>query len=154
MVLSLNPPDKLAEALDSAELRAFIGRNAYDERDAYIAAVAEVLAPLSYAEIAAKLEAHRLWFARVEDFDDLRRNPQLLHNETFRDVDVNGVTVTLVNHPLRYDGKLPGFTGFALQPGAHSRSVLEEAGFAADEVAALLEAGAVFAPAPDSQAAE
>jgi crotonobetainyl-CoA:carnitine CoA-transferase CaiB-like acyl-CoA transferase len=154
MVLSLNPPDKLAEALDSAELRAFIGRNAYDERDAYIAAVAEVLAPLTYAEIAAKLEAHRLWFARVEDFDDLRRNPQLLHNETFREVDVNGVPVTLVNHPLRYDGKLPGFTGFALQPGAHSRSVLEEAGFAADEVTALLEAGAVFAPAPNSQAAE
>jgi crotonobetainyl-CoA:carnitine CoA-transferase CaiB-like acyl-CoA transferase len=154
MVLSLNATDKLAEALHSEALRAFVGRNAYDERDAYAQAMAEVLAPLSFSEVAAKLDAHKLWYARVEDFDDLRRNPQLLHNEMFREVPVNDATVTLLNHPIRYDGKVPEFKGFALQPGEHTRDVLGDNGLSADEIEALLKDGVVFAPADEMVPAE
>ena len=154
MVLSLNATDKLAEALQSEALRAFVGRNAYDERDAYAKAVAQVLAPQSFAEIAAKLDAHKLWYARVEDFDDLRRNPQLLHNEMFREVPVNDATITLLNHPVRYDGKVPEFKGFALQPGEHTRDVLGDHGLSDADIEGLLKDGVVFAPAPATVPAE
>lgn len=146
IALSLNATDKLAEALQSEELRGFIGRNAYEERDAYAQLMARILAPLSYAELAARLDTQKLWYARVEDFDDLLENPQLRHNEMFRQVPVNDAMVTLVNHPLRYDGKVPGFKGFALRPGENTRAILAENGLAADEIEDLLQAGAVFSP--------
>ena len=154
MVLSLNATDKLAEALQSEALRAFVGRNAYDERDAYAKTVAQVLAPQTFAEIATKLDAHKLWYARVEDFDDLRRNPQLLHNGVFREVPVNDATVTLLNHPVRYDGKVPEFKGFALQPGENTRDVLGDNGLSDDEIEALLNEGVVFEPALEPVPAE
>ncbi|MBU0726932.1 MAG: CoA transferase [Alphaproteobacteria bacterium] len=146
MVLSLNAPDKLATALKSQILRGFVGCNAYEERDAYAQAVATVLAPQRFADIAAQLDTQKLWFARVEDFDDLRQNPQLLHNEMFREVPVNDAMVTLVNHPLRYDGAVPGFRGFALQPGENTRAILDENGLTTEEVEELLRDGAVFSP--------
>lgn len=146
MALSLNAPEKLAEALDSARLREFVGRNAYEERDAFARAVAEEVAERSYEDLAAAFERESMWYARVEDYDDLRRNPQAVHNDTFREVDVNGETVTLVNHPNRYDGEVPAFKGFALAPGAHSRELLTESGFDESEIDALLQAGVVHAP--------
>lgn len=146
IVLSLNPPEKVAAALDSASLRAFVGRNAYEERDAFARTVAEELAGRSFEDLAAVFERESMWYARVADYDELRRNPQALHNHTFREVDVNGETVTLVNHPNRYDGKVPGFKGFALAPGAHSRELLAENGFDESEIAALVQKGVVYAP--------
>lgn len=146
MVLSLNPPEKLAAALDSERLRGFIGRNAYEERDAFARAVADELAGRSFDDMAAAFERESMWYARVEDYDELRRNPQVLHNQTFREVDVNGETVTLVNHPNRYDGKVPEFKGFALAPGAHSRELLAENGFDDSEIATLVQKGVVHGP--------
>jgi crotonobetainyl-CoA:carnitine CoA-transferase CaiB-like acyl-CoA transferase len=154
MVLSLNATDKLAEALGSEAIRGFVGCNAYEERDAYAAAVAKVLAPMTFDEVAARLDAHKLWYAKVEDFDDLRRNPQLVHNEMFREVPVNGATVTLLNHPVRYDGKVPAFKGFALRPGENTRDVLRDNGLTADEIEALVKEGVVFVPAAEAEAAE
>lgn len=154
MVLSLNPPEKLAAALDSARLREFIGRNAYEERDAFARAVAAEVVERSFEELAAAFERESMWYARVEDYDDLRRNPQALHNETFRDVEVNGETVTLVNHPVRYDGQVLGFKGFALAPGAHSRELLAESGYDKGEIADLIEEGVVHGPLPVAEGEE
>jgi crotonobetainyl-CoA:carnitine CoA-transferase CaiB-like acyl-CoA transferase len=69
----------------------------------------------------------------------------LQHNGTFQDVTVNGETIKLLSHPMRYDGKTPDACSFALSPGADTRDVLEKAGFGAAEIRALLDAEVAFA---------
>jgi crotonobetainyl-CoA:carnitine CoA-transferase CaiB-like acyl-CoA transferase len=59
-------------------------------------------------------------------------------------VDVNGETITLLNHPLSYDGHVPDFRGFALKPGADTRAVLEESGLSSAEINKLLVDKVIF----------
>ena len=58
----------------------------------------------------------------MHQYDDLRDDPQIRHNQLFRDVPVPGGTGTLVNHPNRYDGEVPPLRRLA------SRSARKSAG--------------------------
>ena len=100
----------------------------------------------SYAELAPAFDAKGIWYARVDDYDNLMENPQVRHNDSFCTVQVNGETATLVSHPVRYDGKVPPFRCFALAPGADSRSILADAGFSSKEVTELIRDKVVFEP--------
>lgn len=146
VAISLNNLAHLADALDCEALRAFEDSDGYKKRDAIAAALADALATKSFAEVAEAFEAKAIWYARVEEFDDLPDNPQVRHNEVFVDVPVNGETVKLLNHPNRYDGRAAEKFEFALQPGANSREVLGNAGFSDAEIRDLLKSEVVFAP--------
>jgi crotonobetainyl-CoA:carnitine CoA-transferase CaiB-like acyl-CoA transferase len=146
IALSMNEPAKLAAALDSADLAVFAEVNRYQERDRYARAVAEVLAPYRFAELAARFDAAGVWYAPIDDYEALRVNPQVVHNEAFREVPVGDETVTLVNHPIRYDGRMPGFHGFPWRTGEHTVEILEELGYSDGEIRGLMERKVVFAP--------
>lgn len=146
VAISFNDLGKLADALNSVELRAAAGGNAYQDRDTIASILARVLEERSFQDVAAAFDAQGMWFARVEDFDDLLDNPQIQHIGTFSDAVVNGETVRLLNHPLRYDGKVPEGRGFALTPGAHTREILARAGFGEAEIEGLLRDKVAFAP--------
>ena len=98
-----------------------------------------------FADLATALDAKAIWYAKVDDYDDLFANPQAQHNQTFKDVTVNDETVRLLNHPLRYDGSVPGYRSFPLTQGADTRPVLEEIGFTSAEVNELFRNGVAFA---------
>lgn len=139
IAISLNPLEKLARSLGSEAIAAFAGTDAYAERDAVSATVAEAVRGRTFAELSEAFDAEQMWYARVDGFDDLVENPQVRHNGTFRDVAVNGETVRLVNHPNRYDGRvLPEHATFALEEGAHTRELLEEAGYDNAQIEALV----------------
>ena len=146
IAVSLNDPRKLADALDDDGLRALVGVDRYRERDAYARAVAAAVRRRSREELAAALDAAALWWAPVQDYDDLARDPQVQHNQIFREIDVKGGKAVLVNHPLRYDGKVPELRCLALEIGQHTREVLAELGYSPDEIAKLVKARAVTAP--------
>ncbi len=59
---------------------------------------------------------------------------------------VGNTTATLVNHPLRYDGEVPGLHHLALEIGEDSRDILADLGYSPSETEALIEADVVFAP--------
>jgi crotonobetainyl-CoA:carnitine CoA-transferase CaiB-like acyl-CoA transferase len=145
VAISMNDLGKLADALDSPALRALADRNRYRDRDEIAATLADVIASRRFDEIAPAFDAHTLWYARVDDFDDLLENPQVQHNETFVDVPVSEETVKVLNHPVRYDGRAAERFEFALKPGAHTREVLEEAGFSDTELHELLRSEVIFA---------
>jgi crotonobetainyl-CoA:carnitine CoA-transferase CaiB-like acyl-CoA transferase len=88
-----------------------------------------------------------IWYQRVQEYDDLPDDPQIRHNQVFREVPVKGGRAVLVNHPNRYDGEVPPLRHLALEIGADTRAVLAEIGYAADEIEALIAGGAVHAPA-------
>jgi len=146
VALSLNNIDKLATALDCPELLGFVGHDMYAERETIAGLIARTVRHRTFADIAAALDSLGLWYARVDDYDDLLENAQVQHNETFREFSVNGETIKLLNHPLRYDGRIPDACTFALQVGADTRAVLKEAGFGDAEICDLLDAKVAFAP--------
>jgi len=148
IVLSMNDPDRLAEALDSDELRALAGIDRYQERDRYAQTMAGVLARRSLAELAEVFDAHRIWYEPVQDYEDLRRDPQARHLGVFDTVDVNGRAATVISHPLRYDGQRPGVRTMPLYPGADSVAIMDELGIPRARQEQLIEQRAVGARRP------
>jgi crotonobetainyl-CoA:carnitine CoA-transferase CaiB-like acyl-CoA transferase len=146
VAISLNPLEKLARALRTSALAPFLGADTYEERDAIADVLAAELRAWKFADLAAAFDAEHMWYARVDDFDDLAANPQVRHNEVFREVDVNGTSVRVVAHPNRYDGRVPELGEFALEVGAHTREVLAEVGYGDGQIRELLADGVVHAP--------
>ncbi len=145
IVLSMNDPSKLATALDSPALRAIERVDRYAERDRYARAVDDVLRDRTFAEASPAFEAHGIWHERVQDYEELRQDPQAIHNGFFGEVDIRGKTATYINHPLRYDGELPTCRTIPLKAGADSFEILSELGYDAAEQRRLVESGAVGA---------
>jgi crotonobetainyl-CoA:carnitine CoA-transferase CaiB-like acyl-CoA transferase len=154
LALSINDTAKLGKALGSAELAALAGRDRYDERDRLAEIVAAAVAGRGFAELAEGFDREAIWYQRVHEYDDLPDDPQIRHNEVFREVPVGRGRAVLVNHPNRYDGAVPPLRHLALEIGADSREVLEELGYGADEIEALLASGAIHAPAAEVASAE
>jgi crotonobetainyl-CoA:carnitine CoA-transferase CaiB-like acyl-CoA transferase len=150
IVLSMNDPAKLAAALDSDELRALEGIDRYAERDRYARTVASVLRGRSFSDVAPPFEAHGIWHERVQSYDELRNDPQAVHNEAFGKVDVRGQVATVVNHPLRYDGEIPACRMVPLEPGADSLELLAELGYGEADRKRLIDEGAIGAPQKDA----
>jgi crotonobetainyl-CoA:carnitine CoA-transferase CaiB-like acyl-CoA transferase len=146
VAISLNDVSAVAESLDSDAIRSFVGRNAFDERDALARAMAEEIARRGFDEVARVFDANGVWYARVDDYEDLLANPQARHNRAFAEVSVNGDQATLVNHPVHYDGAVPPVRSLALEAGADTRAVLAGAGLSEAEIAELVRDRVVFVP--------
>lgn len=143
IVLSMNDARKLAEALDNDDLRALSAIDRYAERDRYAAVMARALAPRPFAEIESVFSEHGVWFERVQSYEDLRHDPQANHMGVFEEIDVNGKAVTLIRHPLRYDGEAPSLRRMPLYPGADSRDIMTELDMPAERQAKLIEKGVI-----------
>src|SRR5579872_13332 len=146
VVIPTNDPAKLAKALRSTELEAFIGVDTYAQRDAYAVATAAVVKDWTYCDLSAAFDALGIWYGKVQHYRDLKTDPQAIAQQLFTDVDVNGAKATIVNHPLVYDGRKPEFKGFPLQIGQHTREVLRELNYSDAQVDELARAGVVKLP--------
>jgi crotonobetainyl-CoA:carnitine CoA-transferase CaiB-like acyl-CoA transferase len=152
IVLSLNAMPTLAHALGNDELAGFDGC-AYEMRDELAARVAALLAPRQFAELAPELDASGIWYERVQDYDDLKNDPQAVHTGTFSEFSVNGGRATLVNHPLRYDGGTPRVRHLAIDVGQDTADVLAEAGVSPAEIERLARDGVVRVGSAEAAAA-
>ncbi len=155
VVIPTNEIAKVATALDSATLREMQHLDRYDHRDELAAAVAAAVATWTYADLCKVFDAQGVWYGIVQDYEDVAADPQIAANDVFREVDVNGETATLVNHPLRYDGQVPDLHTLSTAPGSHTVEILTQLGLSRAEIQRLLAKGAIHAAedAP-SQAAE
>jgi crotonobetainyl-CoA:carnitine CoA-transferase CaiB-like acyl-CoA transferase len=153
IAVSTNPLAKLAEALNSDELREIQHVHPYKERDTVASVFAKLLKDRTYAEVTAAFDKFAIWYGKVHDFDDVAEDPQVAAIDVFRPTEVNGGTVTLVNHPNRYDGKVPELRVKGLTLGEHTREILAENGFSQEKIDDLLARKIVAAPADDAHGA-
>jgi crotonobetainyl-CoA:carnitine CoA-transferase CaiB-like acyl-CoA transferase len=86
------------------------------------------------------MEPLKIWFAPVQGYAQIVEDPQVKHMKSLVTVEGAGETgapVTLVNHPVLYDGATAEVR-LAPQPlGAQTAEVLKELGLRAEEVEAL-----------------
>lgn len=146
IVLSMNEPTRLADALDSEALRAMRGVDLYEHRDTFARLVARELADRSLADVSGPFSSNKIWYERVQDYDEVARDPQALHNDAFRRIAIGDADATLVNHPLRYDGKLPALKRLPIAIGHDTREILGQLGYQANEIENLLASRVVVAP--------
>lgn len=143
IVLSLNDPAVLAEALQSSELAALAGVDRHAGRDAYAAAVAVAVARFSLAELAEAFDRRSMWWAPVASYDDVLDDPQAKASGVFQQILVGGEPATLVSHPLRYDGRVMPIRHIAERTGADTAAVLSEVGYDAEAIERLAASGAI-----------
>lgn len=146
VAISLSKMEKIAPALGDDRLTSLVGKDAYAERDVIAATLAEVLEGWTFADLAATFEPAGIWHERVNDYDDLLVDPQAVHNGIFRQIPVRSGEATIVNHPLKYDGMVPELRLMPPEIGEHGREILSSLGFDVNEIAALVEAGALAEP--------
>ncbi|PPQ34490.1 CaiB/BaiF CoA transferase family protein [Rhodopila globiformis] len=121
------------------------------ERAWLIPALQDVLGRLSQKDIEASCERANVSWARVGQPGDLFTDPHLLATGGLLDVFISrtggtdGRKVGLPALPIEFgpNRDRPGISRQAPRLGEHSRDVLAEAGFSADEMAGLLRSGVV-----------
>ncbi|MCX8281124.1 CaiB/BaiF CoA-transferase family protein [Phyllobacterium sp. 0TCS1.6C] len=144
LALSMAAPRALAAALGIKALEAFTDADSFARREEITRLVADTLKEKATSDWLPGLEAGKIWHAPVQDYEDLRADPQLEHMQAFKTVEgAYGQNVTMVMHPARYDGKSPEIKLVPQRLGAQTREVLGEAGYSDAEIEALFAASAV-----------
>jgi len=146
LAISMASPKALAVALDSDDLREFGEADSFSRREEITRLVAERLTQKTTAQWLPALEAAKVWHAPVQDYSDLKADPQLSHLGVFKTVEgARGTPVTMVMHPARYDGHAPEVRLVPQPLGAQTRDVLAEIGYGTADIEAMIASKAVGA---------
>ena len=146
IAVSLCPLRALADVIEEPRLAAFSDKDAWDRQDEIGDIIAARLKTRATKEWIERMERAQIWHAPVRDYAEIVADPQVKHMQalvTARGAGESGAPVTLVNHPVRYDGEAAGIRLPPQPLGAQTEDVLGELGFDAAEIAALARDGVV-----------
>ena len=149
IALSLGSLKDYAEALDAPELGDIPQDDAFTRREEIAEIVRDIVAQQTTEHWIERLGRHGIWHAPVQEYDAVRNDPQVRHNDPFMTLpSATGVPITLVAHPVRYDGELPPVRQPPQPLGAQTREILAELGCREPEIERLEAEGAVGSHLP------
>jgi crotonobetainyl-CoA:carnitine CoA-transferase CaiB-like acyl-CoA transferase len=146
IALSLNPLEKIARCLRTCVFDDLVEADPYEKRSAIAERIAGELLRWDYGNLSIAFDREGIWYCRVADYDEVFQNPQLRHMETFEEFDLGADKVTLIRHPVRYDGQYRPASSFALKQGADSRTILSELGYSKEQIEDLRKNSIIFVP--------
>lgn len=143
IAVSLTPTEKLAAALSQPMLAGFSHpKDNVRRRDELNRIVYDALTTRTTADWMTTFDEHDIWYAPVNDYEQVEADPQVAHNRIIMEVDhPQAGPVRLLAHPVRYDGAAPPLTRQPPRQGEHTREVLAELGYEPHEINTLVEAG-------------
>ena len=135
IVISLSGLKELGEALGAPEVAAYDDGENYVKREEIAAKIAERVAKKTKAEWAEILDRRKIWNHPVNDYADVLEDPQVRHNKSLVTLPgAEGSPITLVSHPIRYDGEVPPVKLPPQQIGAQSFDILTELGYSPEHI--------------------
>jgi crotonobetainyl-CoA:carnitine CoA-transferase CaiB-like acyl-CoA transferase len=143
IALSLSPLKALADAVGEPRLAAYTEEDSWSRQDEITELIAQRLMTAPSAEWASRMEALKIWYAPVQGYAQVVDDPQVKHMKSLVTVPGTGDTgapLTLVNHPVLYDGEAAEVRLPPQQLGAQTEEVLQEIGLNSVEIAALADA--------------
>ncbi|NOJ50088.1 CaiB/BaiF CoA transferase family protein [Bradyrhizobium archetypum] len=144
IAISLGSLDVLADLFSLPAAQRVPDTEAYRRRDQASAAFAVNIAKRTTSECLALLESRGIWHARINDYSDVVVDPQVIHNKSFQVVKgATGAPITLVSHPICYDGEVPEVRLPPQKLGAQTEEILKELGYDARQLKDLYDTGAV-----------
>lgn len=146
LALSLAPLKTIAEVVEEPKLLAFAEADTWSKQDEISSLIAERMKARSTDDWIGRLERLKVWHARVQDYAAIAADPQVQHMQSLVTVPGTGperAPVTLVNHPVLYDGEAAEIRLPPQRLGAQTREVLSEIGCSAAEIAELVKSGSV-----------
>lgn len=142
IAISLGSLDVIAEVLEIPHGERVPAEDAYERGEEASAAIARALLKRSAADWSAIFSQRDIWHAVVGDYASLADDPQVAHNGNFVTTPgASGTPVTLVAHPVRYDGEAPPVRLPPQELGAQNAEVLADLGYSAAEIAQFQKAG-------------
>lgn len=149
IAVSITPLPELAAALDQSTLANLDSHDAAHNREEVNVLVCEALRKRPTQEWMNIFDTHGIWYAPVNDYEQVEVDPQVEHNNVILKMDhPEAGPVRVLAHPVRYNGEAPPLRRPPPKLGEHTREVLEQAGYGVDEIDALAKEG--IAPAAKS----
>lgn len=144
IAISLGGLKPLGEALGSSVLAAYADSEQYAKREEIAAIVAECTMTRPSAEWLEILSERAIWCAPVNDYDAVARDPQVVHNGHLKTIpSATGAPITLVAHPIRYDGEAPDLPIPPQPLGRHTAEIMRAAGYSDSEIEKLERDGVI-----------
>ena len=150
---------KFVEAIDSPHLaedpRFETSNSRMTNLDALVETLTEILSHRTTSEWLVKLEAGGVPAGPVYDVKEMSEDPHTIARGMIAKVPAaTGGEHSVIAHPIKYSAKPTSIRRGAPLLGEHSREVLAEFGFGADEIDSLIGSGAIIEPEVTAKAAE
>ena len=150
--LSLTTTETLAKALDDDSFRSYTSEDQFRKREEINRRIAEHLREETTDHWYEIFDEAGVWYAPVNDYADIEDDPQLEANGSILTFEhPRAGTVRLLSHPIRYDEETPALRRIPPRLGEHTEEVLSEAGYGAEAISNLVEAGVVRAAGRDQR---
>jgi crotonobetainyl-CoA:carnitine CoA-transferase CaiB-like acyl-CoA transferase len=146
IAISLASLDLLSETLGLPQEQRVPDSEAFDRRDEITTAIAANVSKRTIAECVEIFTIRGIWHAPVGDYSKLTDDPQIVHNRSFQTISgATGAPITLVSHPIQYDGEVPQVRLPPQKLGAQSEEILMELGYDTNAIRSLYEASVIGA---------
>lgn len=145
IAISLGSLDAIYDILDVPHDERIAADRAFAEQERVSTLLADYLVRHVTAHWVAAFRQEDVWHSPVNDYAAVVADPQVQHLKSFMTVEgESGTPVSLVSHPIFYDGKAPGVRLAPQRLGAQTQEVLEQLEFSASEIRELHDAGVAF----------